>query len=176
MLLRTLIFCLAGLISSQAEVIDAVVASVGLTAIKHSDVMREIRWTALLNRQEADFGPASRKEAANRLIDQALIRQEIDAGVYIPDDPQTEEVLLKQLRTLYGADEALTNALATYGFTEEALKKELDWQSTVLRFVQVRFGGGARGAPEQDVNDAFFSWLDQMRKDKRVQIQEERLR
>jgi hypothetical protein len=174
MLVRWIIL-LAGLASCHGEIVDSVVASVGLTAIKHSDVLREIRMTALLNHESPNFSPASQKDAANRLVDQTLIHQEIDAGVYVPEDPQVAEGMLKQLRTAYGGQEALNKALASQGFTEEALRKEMQWQSTVIRFVQVRFGGGAGGAPAEDVNDAFFAWLDQMRMDKRVQIREARL-
>lgn len=160
----------------NAEIVDGMVASVGTTAIKHSDVIRELRLTAFMNREKPDLGAASQREAVNRLIDQALIRQEIEGGMYVPDDPQTADSLLKQLRDSYGGMAAFTKALADSGVTEEALKQQLAWQATVLKFIQLRFGGGVAGAPAESVNEAFFAWLDQMRKDRKIQIQESRLK
>jgi len=162
--------------AARAEIVDSMVASVGTTAIKHSDVIREIRLTAFMNHEKPDLRAASQKEAVNRLVDQALIRQEIEGGMYVPDDPQTAASLLKQLRETYGGADGFTKALANCGVTEEALKQQLTWQATVLKFIQLRFGGGVAGAPAESVNEAFFAWLDQMRKDRKIQIQEARLK
>jgi hypothetical protein len=164
-----------GLTGVQAEIVDSMVASVGTTAIKHSDVIREIKITAFMNRETPNLSPASQKEAVNRLVDQALIRQELEAGMYVPQDPQTADSLLRQLRDAYGGIEPFQKALADRGLNEQTLKAQLSWQATALKFIQLRFGGGAAGAPAEAVNEAFFAWLDQMRKDQRIQIQEARL-
>ncbi len=55
------------------------------------------------------------------------------------------------------------------------LLRQLEWQASVLRFIQLRFGGGGDGAPLEDVNAAFFAWLEQTRKNKTIHIQEARL-
>ncbi len=164
-----------GLLSSRAEVVDSLVASVDSIAIKHSDVMREIRMTAFMNHEEPKFDAKAQKDAVNRLIDQALIREEIEDGMYVPDDPKTAEALFQQLRDSYGGEEGLTKALQSRGITEDALKKQLQWQASVLRFIQLRFGGGDNGPPAQSVNDEFFAWLDQTRDKRKVQIREARL-
>jgi hypothetical protein len=171
-----IILALVACASSRAEVVDGMVASVETAAIKHSDVMREITMTALMNRETPNFGVASQKEAVNRLVDQALIRTEIDAGAYVADDPHAADGLLRQIRASYGGTAAFARALASNGITEEALRKHLRWQATVLRFVQLRFGGGPTGASPEMVNEAFFAWLDQMRKERRVEIREARLK
>ncbi|MEI9976953.1 MAG: hypothetical protein WDO73_35815 [Ignavibacteriota bacterium] len=48
----------------HAEIIDRIAVSVGNQAITTSDVDREIRVTAFLNRSEPDFTPAGRRATA----------------------------------------------------------------------------------------------------------------
>jgi hypothetical protein len=158
-----------------AEIVDSVVASVGYVAIKHSDVLREIRMAAFMNHEDPNFSAAAQKDAVSRLVDQAVIREEIESGMYVPEDPQTADSMLQQLRSSYGGPEAFAKALSKYGITEEQLKKQLQWQASVLRFIQLRFGGGESAPPSQAVNDEFFAWLDQMRDRHDVQIKEARL-
>ena len=161
------VFLAAG--ASPAEVVDSIVAVVGQHAIKKSDVMKQIRLTAFLNQEPANFGPEAQEAAADRLIDQALIRDEILARMYIMRDADAEP-LLKQLQESYATPQQFSDALGRYGISQGELLGHLNWQARVLEFVQLRFGGSQR------VNEDFFAWLDQMRAEKRIQIRKERLR
>ena len=67
--------CLA---APGAELLDRIAIVVNNQPIKDSDIERDIRVTALLNGDRVDSGPSARKQAANRLIDQALIRREME--------------------------------------------------------------------------------------------------
>ena len=167
----------AGAACSPAEVVDSVVATVNGRAIKHSDVLREIRLTAFLNHGEADVSPAVQKETVNRLIEQAIIRQEIEAGAFSPPDPLKGEDMLRTLQETYKGKEAFREAMASRGIDESTLRKHLEWQAAVLHFVQLRFGQAGTGDDPQarPVNDRFFAWLDQMRKEQRIVIREGRL-
>ncbi len=42
----------------------------------------EVRVTAFLNREKVDLGAEARKQAADRLIEQALIKREMDLSHY----------------------------------------------------------------------------------------------
>ena len=50
--------------------------------ITQSQVDDEIRVTAFLNREKVDLSAAARKQAASRLIEQALIKREMDLSRY----------------------------------------------------------------------------------------------
>ncbi|HVW11144.1 MAG TPA: hypothetical protein VHC90_21310, partial [Bryobacteraceae bacterium] len=67
---------------SAAVVLDRTAVVVGNRAIKLSDVDRDIRVTSFLNRTAIDTSPAARRKAAERLVDQSVIRDEISTGDY----------------------------------------------------------------------------------------------
>lgn len=158
---------------AQAEIVDRIALIVGNHIIKQSDILNEIRATAFLNREKPDLSLAEQKKAVSRLIDQALIRADIGNGVYVESDPAEVDKLLQQVKQAYGSEAAYRNALAAYGITESMLKDRLDWQTKVLRFVEARFGGDQAG---KQVNQQFFSWLDETRKQARVVIKVEELK
>ena len=65
---------------SPAAVLDRIAVTVGNDAITESEVMEEIRITSLLNNEPLDFSAPARRAAAERLVDQYLIRQELAGG------------------------------------------------------------------------------------------------
>ncbi len=65
---------------SGAVVLDRVAVVVGNRAVKTSDIERDLRASELLNSQPLDVSTEARKKAAQRLVEQELIRQEIDNG------------------------------------------------------------------------------------------------
>ena len=78
--LVTVVFLAASL--TQAAIVDRIAIIVGNAIIKDSDILRDLEVTAFLNNESPVISPASRKIAAGRLLDQALIRKEIEAGEY----------------------------------------------------------------------------------------------
>ena len=73
----------------RAEVIDRIAVTLDNQIITESEVAREIRLTAFLNGDPLDFSPEARRKAAGRLVEQKLIRREIDLGRYL--EPSKEE-------------------------------------------------------------------------------------
>ncbi len=135
----TLLITLSSL-AAQGTIIDRTAIIVGNHVIKDSDIDRDIQVTSFLNNEQPNFGPSSRKQAANRLIDQELIREEIRSGKY-PVAPQSEaDNLLAQIRKQrFATDAEYRRALQQHGITEAELKDRLAWQLTVLRFIDTRF-------------------------------------
>src|SRR5207247_1311966 len=119
------------------EVINRIAVVVGKNVIKQSDVTREIRMTDFLNGDKLDFSADARRKAAERLIDQKMIQQEMKAGRYPTAAPEEAERLLAQVKKdRFGGDQArYQNALKEYGITEQDLKAQLQWQIAVLRFI-----------------------------------------
>jgi hypothetical protein len=134
----TLACCIA--VAAQAVIIDRVAIQAGNSIIKDSDIVRDIRLTDFLNGEQLDLGAAARKTAASRLIDQVFIRREIRIGDY---PTASLDQAKKQIDALegkrYKTAAALQEALARYGLTEADLQMHLQWQLTVLNFIDARF-------------------------------------
>jgi len=140
---------------AHAEIIDRIAVSVGNSVITASALDREVRVIALLNSMPPDFTPASKRATAERLIEQKLIRREIELSRYpTPDAATVEPVLEESRKTRFKSDDDFRRALAEYGITEQDVKDHLLWQLTLLRFIEVRFRPGIQ-ATDQDIRDYF---------------------
>ena len=125
---------------SNAAIIDRVSVIVGKRPILASAIDRDIRVTSFLNGNRPDFSPASRKQAASRLIDQQLIRDQIRGGDYpVAPEDEADRLLEQTARDRYANNAQLRQALQRAGITEAELKDRLLWQLTVLRFIDARF-------------------------------------
>jgi hypothetical protein len=138
--MKSLAIILCASLPAAAVIIDRTAIVIDKQAILDSQIDRDIRLTAYLNKGRADFGAASRKKAASRLIDQELIRQQIRSGTY-PVAPETEtNQLLDQIKHADSATDAVyRSTLLRYGIDEAELRTRLSWQLTVLRFIDARF-------------------------------------
>ena len=125
---------------SMAVIIDRIAIVVGNSIIKDSDIERDVRVTDFLNGQTLSMSPSSRKAAANRLIDQLLIRREVRIGDYPRATMEEAEQELSEIeKQRFHSQVALQNALKRYGLTDIQLREQFQWQLTVLRFIDARF-------------------------------------
>ena len=126
-----------------AVTLDRIAVIVADHVIKDSDIEREIRITDFLNGTPLEFSLATRKAALNRLIDQALIRQEIEVGEYPFATEKEVNRFLDQVKIQrFKTQPDYQKALRDYGLTEQQLRSALKWQLTVLAFIQSRFRPG----------------------------------
>lgn len=128
--------------AARAEVIDRVAVSIGNQVITEAQIDTEVRLTELLNRENPDVSAAARKAAAGRLIQQALVRREMELSRYPLPARSDADASLKDIKGEYRSETEYGDALARYGVTEEELKERLWWQLTVLRFIDYRFRPG----------------------------------
>ena len=128
-------------VSVGAAILDRIAVVVGRHAIKTSDIQRDLRLTAFLNRERLDLTPQAKRKAAERLIDQEIIRQEIVTGEYRrPAESEAGGVEKQLIDDRYGGSAAgLRQALGRYGLSQEQLRAQLLWQLTVLQFIDQRF-------------------------------------
>ena len=127
-----------------ATVLDRIAVIVGKHVIKQSDINRDLRVTEFLNRVPLDLSAAARRQSAERLIDQEIIRQEIITGGYerpAESEAMALEAKLRQDR-FGGSESRMQQELARHGLSEQQLRDELRWQLTVLRFIDQRFRVG----------------------------------
>ena len=137
---------------ARAEVIDRIVATVGKQVITNSQVIEEIRVTAFLDGKPEDWSDENRTRTVNRLVDQTLIRREIDATRFQEAPLEEGTKLLDQLKS---AMKDFAPSLAASHLTEAIVAKHLQWQVTLLRFVDYRFKPSVE-VTESDLKD-FYS-------------------
>jgi hypothetical protein len=158
-----------------AEIVDRISVIVDGQIIKHSDIMRDIRLTDLLNHENLNLDVNAQKKAAARLIDQALIRKELAAGLYPSPDPSEVDALLSQFKQSLGSEAAYQRALTAYGVREDDLRKHLYWQISVLRFINLRFATSTPAA-DADVRTYYQQHLPDFRRAGKPKLDLESLR
>jgi hypothetical protein len=186
--------------AALAVTIDRIAIIVGNSIVKDSDIDRELRVTNFLNGEPLDLSTAARKKAAGRLIDQIFIRREIRIGDYPTATLQEADQQLDDLKKQrFKTNTAFEQSLQRYGLTELDLRTQFQWQLTVLRFIDVRFKPAVLVSDDEiaayyrqhpgkslddrqdeirgiltgeKVNQLFFAWLDEQRKEIKIQFRE----
>jgi hypothetical protein len=129
---------------SWAAVLDRIAVTVGNEAITESEVIEEIRITSFLNNEPLDFSPAARRVAADRLVDQYLIRHELEAGSYpSPDQTQATKLIADFTKTHFPGRAEFEKKLKQYGITEEDLASHLRFQLQAIQFTDLRFAAAS---------------------------------
>jgi hypothetical protein len=125
-------------------VVDRIAVIVNKRVIKTSDIERDLRVTQFLNRESLNLSADTKRKAAERLIDQSIIRDEIVKGAYTAAGPSDVDAMVKRIaqERFGGAAARLKQDLGRYGLTDEQLRLELQWQLDVLKFLDQRFRPG----------------------------------
>jgi hypothetical protein len=153
---RILFLTLLAAAVSPAAVVDRVAVVVGKTVFTESEVIENLRLTEFLNGESPDSSPEKRREAAERLVDQELLRTEMKtSGIHPPTSQDADTALRRYVEQNYHNNPAaLRSALEKYGLTEDQLKDQLAWQVALVRFTDLRFHAAAPPlqASEQGAN------------------------
>jgi len=144
-----ILFCLSVALLC-GEIIDRIAVTVGNQVITQSQIDDEVRVTAFLNRERLALNVESRKAAAKRLIEQALIKHELDLSRYPLPELTEANISLDNLRAMYPSGADFEAALQAYDITPDELRRRLWWQLTLLRFIEYRFRPGIQ-VPASDV-------------------------
>lgn len=154
-MLRVLCFSVVLAAPGAADIVDRIAVSVGNSVITTGDIDREIRVAAFLNGTKPDFSPAQRRATADRLVEQKLVRRELEISNY-PGPPATAaKTELQQFRKSHYRDESeFERALEEDGITIREVQDELLWQITLLRFIDVRFRPAVQ-VTDQDIQEYF---------------------
>jgi hypothetical protein len=181
-----LIFALFAVLPVFATVVDRLAVVVGTTVITETEVLDEARLAAFHNQAPLDFGPAARRTAAERLVDQQLIRNEMRIGAYPqPTGAEIDDMLRNLKQERFGGNEAQYRAaLDRYGVTEEQVRRHVAWQLSAIRFTDLRFSPAVAGIPNgndgqsanraapsaADVDQQLDAWLKETRAATKVQF------
>jgi len=123
----------------HGEVIDRIAVTVGDRVISEQQVLHEIRVAAFLNRETANVSAATKRDAAERLVKQDLIRREMEETHYPLPEKGEADPLENQVIADYGGETTYMAALAASGLARGDVRDELWWQLTTLRFIDYRF-------------------------------------
>jgi len=135
---------------TTGEVLDQVAVRAGPGVITASAVRRHLRMEAFLQNAEPDLRPETRRRAAERLIDQMLVRRELELNRYPSAQASEVEANIEQIRKARSEDaEAFGRSLVRYGFTLEDLWNEVAYEIALLRFVDLRFSAGIQASEEE---------------------------
>jgi len=164
----------------SAQVIDRVAVVVGNNVITETEVLQEARLEAFLNQTALDLGAEARKAAADRLVNQQLVRNEMTVGAYPdPTDAEVEGALKSFRQEHFNSIPAYRASLEKYGITEDQLKKHLTWQVAAIHFTDQRFSPATNGdqsanreAPGSSTDDQFDAWLKQARSQTKIQFKQ----
>jgi hypothetical protein len=143
------------LIAAQAEIIDRIAVTVDKSVVTESEILRQIRITAFLNGQQPDFSPANKRMTADRLVEQILVRRELETTRYA-SDATTSSAEYEEIVRRFPSPEAYRQALAKYGITDGEIREALAWQATLLDFIETRFRPGIQ-IPASEIREYYDS-------------------
>ena len=172
--------------SARAGVVDRVAVVVGDQVMTESEVDEEVRITEFENQEALDLSAAKRRAAAERLVDQQLIRNEMQLERFQAPASNGAALLQDFRREDFPSEARFEAALHQYGISQAQIEQHLVWQAAALRFVDFRFrgpqpataqsanrsrpGAGPTGASEDPQLDA---WLKQARAQTHIEFKKE---
>jgi peptidyl-prolyl cis-trans isomerase SurA len=120
------------------KVIDAVIVTVNGMPLMQSDLEIAIRFESLAQQKSPD-APLETKPALDRLIDQELLRQQMQTESKV--SAKELEDRLNDLRSQYpggNQDATWAEVLARYGLTDAEVRERIDQQLQILHFMDLR--------------------------------------
>lgn len=134
---------------AKAEIIDRLAITVGNQVITELQIDEELRVTALLNHEKSVArGLEMRRDAADRMVEQLLIKAEMQLSRYtLPDSNQIDKYY-KQIEDSYGGPAEFEKALRNFNLTPDTLRSHSALILTEANFIDVRF------RPDVTVSDA----------------------
>lgn len=123
----------------KSEVIDRLAIAVGNQVITELQLDEELRVTAMLNHKPVVRSLEERREAADRLVEQLLIKLEMQLSRYALPDAREVDSYYQQIEEASGGAAELSKTLNSFHLTASVLRSHLELQLTELQFIGVRF-------------------------------------
>ncbi len=137
------------------ETIDRLAITVGHQIITQLQIDEELRVTAMLNHEPTvDRTLEARRDAADRLVEQLLIKFEMEISRY--DSPGSVDVdkYYQQIEEVNGGAADFEKTLLVFNLTPQVLRSHLELQLTELKFIDVRFRPDV-SVPDADIEAAY---------------------
>ncbi len=128
------------------NIVDRVVATVNGNAILQSDWEDAIRYEAFVDHRPLDnFASDERKASLDRLIDQELLREQVQASYIEPVKSAAVDEHIGEVRKLYpGAEteQGWRTTLQRYGIKEKEMEHRIARQLELMQLVEARLRQG----------------------------------
>ncbi len=135
--------------ATRAEVLDRIAVTVGKKVIAQSEVIRDVRISALLDQKPVDTSSEQKRRSADRLVEQTLIQQEAEfSRLPLPSADEATQ-MLAQVKAQYPSEAEYSEALKRYQVTEEDLVNHLLAGLRAMRFTDLRFRPEVQVSPEE---------------------------
>jgi hypothetical protein len=154
--LRMATLALLPFLFARAEVLDRIAVTVDKQVITESELIRDVRVSAFLDRKPVDLSDAARRASAARLVEQALILQEAASSHY-DARPGGDAACHVDPKSRYASEQEYRAALAEYHITEADLAAHLLDGQHACEFTDLRFGPEVQ-ISEQDLRDSYNSF------------------
>ncbi|HWR50003.1 MAG TPA: hypothetical protein VN428_02780 [Bryobacteraceae bacterium] len=133
------IFLCAMLAAMSFEIIDRVAVTVEDRVITESELRKEIRVMAFLDGAQPDLSGANRRKAAERLVEQYLMRREMRFTRYPEPEPEEIAAQMEQVRARFKSEGDYRAALDRAGITEADVREAITRALAVVHFIDLRF-------------------------------------
>lgn len=152
-MIRTLALLIAAA-AVRGETLDRIAVTVEKRIITEGDIIRDLRVAAFADGKPVDLSAASKRQAAERLVEQILILQEAaDSHLMLSSEDDVPK-LLEAAKAPYGGDAEYHAALKRYQITEKDLAAHLLDHLRALRFSDLRFHPDSQ-ITEKDLHDLY---------------------
>jgi hypothetical protein len=143
---------LAGM--GAGEIVDRIAVTVDREVITAGQIEEEVRVTAFIEQQTPQMTLENRRQAADRLVEQVLVRREMALSRYPKPTDADSAAYLAELINKYGGEAPFKEALARYSLNDRVLRNHLTFQITTLRFLEYRFRPDV-DVTDKDIQDAY---------------------
>lgn len=136
--------------AAGAEILDCVAVAAGQQAVTLSEVLRHLRFRAIVSGAPVEDTEQNRRQAAEQLVDLLIVRRELDLSRYSPPSmTEADAAIAAFLSDIGWSRERLEQELARAGFSEEEFRREMQARLTVTRFIDYRFAPGVQVSDEE---------------------------
>ncbi len=124
----------------QGQLLDRIAVTVDDRVITLGDVIEEIRLAALLDGAPVTVTPESKRQAAERLVENLLLSRDMELTRFaLPPDEDVEE-FVAEIRKARGLDPAAWEAeVRRYQLDPTRVREQLRRRLAVLRYIEFRF-------------------------------------
>jgi hypothetical protein len=137
--MRAFLALLGLTIALYGEIVDRIAIAIGNRTITELQVDEELRMTALLNHKPLIRDQKERRDAADRLVQQFLIRGEMRISRYPDPEPADVAAYRDQVAKDFGGVNELDQQIGQYGLDKATFMRHLEVQLAMLRFIDIRF-------------------------------------
>lgn len=155
------------LAASAAEPLDKIVASVDRHPIMRSEVEEEARFAHFISGQPGPVTVAEQVTALNRLIDRALIDDQIAVFGTIPVEPREVQARIGDIRSAISgaqAEDGWRELLSRNQLDQETVAEDVEEEIRTLRFIDMRFRSEVRVGPKSIQTYYDSTFVPEMRK------------